>query len=269
MHPDQIAILTLVAYVAIAAGILGWRLYRRDVSGLVSALYAVDRLYTGLVFHWRSNRRSTIPQEGPGLIIANHRSPVDPHFLWMNHHLAGPKRRIRVISFLVAREYYEVRATHWICRAMESIPVGRDGKDMAPARDALRKLQAGKLVGVFPEGRINTGPSGAPLLPADTGIAWLALRAQVPVYPIYIHDAPPCTNMVAPFITPTRVRLCFGEPIDLSSYKDQRITRELLQEVTTLMMSKLEETAHAESEPTEESDQAATVRFQPLHRAAN
>ncbi|MGE3315393.1 MAG: lysophospholipid acyltransferase family protein [Planctomycetaceae bacterium] len=269
MHPDSIAILTLATYAAIGAGIVGWRIFRRDVSWLVSALYAAERLYTGLVFHWRSNRRSNIPQEGPGLVISNHRSPVDPQFIWMNHHLAGPKRRIRVISYLVAREYYEVKATKWICKAMEAIPVGRDGKDMAPAREALRLLKAGKLVGVFPEGRINTGPSGSPLLPADTGIAWLALRAQVPVYPVYIHDAPRCVNMVSPFITPSRVRVCFGDPIDLAVYKDRRITRELLQEVTALLMSRLEETGHAEDDATEESDAAATLRFAPLKRAAN
>jgi 1-acyl-sn-glycerol-3-phosphate acyltransferase len=187
----------------------------------------------------------------------------------MNHHLAGPKRRIRVISFLVAREYYEVAATKWICKAVQSIPVGRDGRDMAPAREALRRLQAGELVALFPEGKINTGPSGAPLLPGDTGVAWLALRAQVPVYPVYIHNAPGCANMIAPFITPTRVKVCFGDPIDLSAYRGRKNTREILQEVTDLLMAKLEETGRETTlEPAESDDEPANPILS-LKRIAN
>lgn len=269
MQPDRIAIMVLLAYAAIAIAIVAWHVYRARMGWLFWFLYAVERIYVGLLFHWRSNRRSIIPQSGPALIIANHRSPVDPHFLWMNHHLAGPQRRIRVISFLVAREYYEVAATHWICRAMQSIPVGRDGHDMGPAREALRRLQAGEIVGVFPEGKINTGPSGAPLLPGDTGIAWLALRARVPVYPIYIHNAPGTPNMIAPFITPSRVRVCFGEPIDLSGYADRRNSREVLQEVTDLMMARLEETGRNTGVGTPVSNGEDSKSILPLHRVAN
>lgn len=268
MTADHVAILFLLGYAALTLLCVAWHVYRSRAGWLVWALYAIERLYVGLVFHWRSNRRSNIPQEGPALIIANHRSPVDPQFIWANHHLAGPGRRIRVISFLVAREYHDVLATRWICRAMQSIPVGRDGKDMAPAREALRRLEQGQLVGVFPEGRINLGESGAPLLPGDPGVAWLALRAKVPVIPVYIHNAPGCLNMVAPFVTPSRVRVCFGNPIDLSAYADKRATRDVLQEVTDLLMSKLEETGRDAAAPAVSSDDYDS-RILPLRRVAN
>ena len=54
-------------------------------------LYVVNRLYCILRCHWRANRRCPFPDDGPALIVANHRSPVDPMLVWMNHHLAGSR----------------------------------------------------------------------------------------------------------------------------------------------------------------------------------
>jgi 1-acyl-sn-glycerol-3-phosphate acyltransferase len=107
---------------------------------------------------------------------------------------------------------------------------------MGPAREALKHLKEGKLVGVFPEGRLNTGTD---LLPANPGIAWLALRSQVPVYPAFIHNAPQGKDIGAPFYTPARVRVQFGPPIDLSEFHDAKKTQELLNQVTQLIMTRL------------------------------
>jgi 1-acyl-sn-glycerol-3-phosphate acyltransferase len=109
---------------------------------------------------------------------------------------------------------------------------------MASAREALRRLQAGKLVAVFPEGGINLGKG---LREASPGIAWLALRAKVPVYPVFIHGSPQGTDMVEPFLGTARVRVIYGDPIDLSGYEGQRKSHELLAEVTDLLMRRLAE----------------------------
>ena len=53
---------------------------------------------------------------------------------------------------------------------------------------AIRLCQAGELVGLFPEGRINGGVN--PLLPGRPGVALIALNARVPVVPCYIKGIP-------------------------------------------------------------------------------
>lgn len=238
MSPDITARLFLTLYALIALGIISAQVVRSGVGLSASFLHALNRAYCGLWFHWRANRRSPFPQSGPALIYGNHRSPVDPLLIWMNHHLGDRGRGpLRVISFLMAREYYEKPGLSWLCRAMQSIPADRDGRDIGPAKEALSRLKAGDLVGVFPEGRINTGPG---LGPFGTGFAWLALRSEVPVYPVYLHDSPQHKSMIAPFVHPCRVRVTFGDPIDLSPWYGNR-SREALDEVTSLLRRKLAE----------------------------
>ena len=157
----------------------------------------------------------------------------------MNSHLRNKEheRSIRVIGYLMAREYYEQPGlTGCISRAMQSIPVDRNGHDMGPTRDAVRRLERGDLIGIFPEGGINTGDG---LRSANSGIAFLALKAKVPVIPVFIHGVPKAESMITPFYTPCRVCVTYGAPIDLSLWQGQRKSQELLQALTDALMSKL------------------------------
>jgi 1-acyl-sn-glycerol-3-phosphate acyltransferase len=256
MSPDAFAILILAAYVLTAVVVVAWRIRRSTVGLTVWALYVTERLYVALWFRWRANRRCPFPPDGPAIIIANHRSPVDPLFLWMNHHWNLPGGRLRVMSFLMAREFYEKRGIKWICVAVQSIPVERSGKDAGPTRDALRRLQQGDWVGIFPEGRINTG---AGLQKGNPGVAWLALRSQAPVYPVYIHNSPRGKDMVASFYTRTRVRITYGDPIDLSPFMNRRRTPELLDEITHAMMTQLGELGGEAYQPDDAADEARQI----------
>jgi 1-acyl-sn-glycerol-3-phosphate acyltransferase len=115
---------------------------------------------------------------------------------------------------------------------------------MESAKVALRRMREGHTVGIFPEGRINFGPG---LLPPIPGVAWLALKADRPVIPAFIHGAPQCAkkSMVAPFLMRTHVRVDFGPPVDLSPYRGKRVTPAILADVSRMLMDKLLETGGA------------------------
>ena len=235
MTADLFAQLLLVTYVLVPLAVVARQMLRCPTGPMVWFLHLVNRLYLGLFFRCRSNA-CPVPPVGPALIVGNHRSPVDPLFLWHAYSQAHPGAPLRPIGFMMAKEYYEHPFFNRFFRALQSIPVARDGADMGPAREALKHLKEGKLVGVFPEGRINLGQG---LLPANPGIAWLALRSQVPVYPAFIHNAPQGKKITEPFHTPARVRVQFGPPIDLSEFHDAKKTQELLNQVTHLIMTRL------------------------------
>ena len=101
----------------------------------------------------------------------------------MNHHLGPGRRNVRTISFMMAREYYHVTGIHWIVRSMRSIPVSRDGKDTGPLRKALRKLQQGHMVGIFPEATVSQSFLVKEL---KTGAVRIAADAGVPLIPIVV-----------------------------------------------------------------------------------
>jgi 1-acyl-sn-glycerol-3-phosphate acyltransferase len=230
MPAETAARWALAAYALIFAGTVLWRALTCPQGWRLWLLYIIDSLYCRLCFHLRANRPCPFLDVAPAILIANHRSVVDPGMLW-----AGMTNR-RPLEFLTAQEYFGFPGLRFIFKALRSIPVERDGKDMTATRIALRRLKEGRIVGVFPEGRINTGPG---LLQGDTGIAWLALHSRAPVYPAFIHNAPQGQTMLSSLYTFTRVRITWGDPVDLSAYYGRRITSELVREVTDFIMARL------------------------------
>ncbi|WP_145177528.1 lysophospholipid acyltransferase family protein [Gimesia aquarii] len=237
MNPEYISILTLVVYALVVLTIIVYQAARLPDGWRAWILFAITRVYAPGLWGIKANRRCPFPGDSAAIIIANHRSPVDPIILWYNSHLGSPQKRLRCISFLMAREYYELPGlVGWISRAMHSIPVDRDGRDVVPVREALRKLKQGEMIGVFPEGGIQ---DPRPIAHANSGIAFLALRSKAPVYPVYINNSPRGKNMIEPFYSFSNASVVYGEPIDLSDYYGRRASREVLEEVTTLMMQQL------------------------------
>jgi 1-acyl-sn-glycerol-3-phosphate acyltransferase len=246
MSSNAWGVVALAALLGAAAALV-LRDVRRCADGWrVWVLHVIARYYTPLVFRQRVEDTCPFPATGGGLIIGNHRCPVDPILIFSTSAHKREGYAVRGLEFLTASEYCDLRGfPGWTLRVMQSIPVDRDGRDMGPVKEALRRLKAGRLVGLFPEGRINTG---AGLLPFNPGVAWLALHSRAPVLPVFISGAPQSDRMVAPFHTFSRVRVRYGEPIDLSAYYGRRITQELLREVADVLRSRLAELGGMEAE---------------------
>lgn len=232
MSVDAIAGWTLAGYLLAGLLLIVWRAAVCPQGWRLWVLYVIDALYCRLCFHWRANRVCPFAEARPALVIANHRGPLDPILIWVG------LTNWRPVEFLTAKEYFGVRGLQFIMDTMRAIPVSRDGTDAAATRTALRRLKDGRILGVFPEGRLNKNP-GPELLPGDPGVAFLALHSQAPVYPVFIENAPRGTNMVEPFWNFRRVKVHYGDAIDLSAYYGRRITTELLAEVTGILMSHL------------------------------
>ncbi len=236
MTSDTFAKLLLIFYVVLLLVTLWWRSGRCRGGRVVWLLASLSHLYCGLMFRVRADG-ANLPQTGPALVIGNHQSPLDPMLIWDPYRPSFREGGARPIGFLMLKMYYDVGWLTWMYDALRSIPVVRDGNDTGPVRQALRQLKKGELVGIFPESRFNPNPQC--LMPGDSGAAWIALKAQVPVYPVFIENLPHSDDMIRPFFQPRRVRVRYGEPIDLSAYATRRKNAETLREVTDLLMQRL------------------------------
>ena len=150
-----IALAVLIALFAVFGIVIGRLMIRYRLRFSEALLYALDVALTR--FLWRASVEGSIelsPGQG-AIFVSNHRSSIDPLFLQM----LIP----RAIHYLVAREYVESRFLGWPLRVAGAIPVNRAGIDTAATKMAIRLAQEGGLVGLFPEGRVNT--SGELLLP--------------------------------------------------------------------------------------------------------
>jgi 1-acyl-sn-glycerol-3-phosphate acyltransferase len=207
-----------------------WRTMRRTHYTLPQAIWYFINLAVNKL-RWRTTVSGTLPI-GPdqgAVIVCNHRSGIDPLLIQMATE--------RVVHWMVAGEYFEYRIMAACFRSLGSIPVGRRGVDTAATKLAIRLAKEGKLVGLFPEGRINT--TDALLLPGRPGAALIALKAGVPVIPCYIEGAPYNGSALGPFLMTAHARVTIGQPIDLSSYFGREHDREVLAELTKRFLKEI------------------------------
>ena len=117
-----------------------------------------------------------IPVEGPFIIAANHFNALDPVMLAITVQ--------RPIHFMAKTELIQTPILGGLLRRLGVFPVKRGHIDVAAVRQALRVLDEGKILGIFPEGtRSNTGE----LQEAFAGVAMFAARADVPIVPVALY----------------------------------------------------------------------------------
>ena len=156
-----------------------------------------------------------LPASGPAILVCNHVSSLDPMLLqW-----ACP----RLITWMMAREYY-VPGTRWLFDVIRIIPVERSKRDIVATRAAMRALEDGQVLGIFPEGRLAEGNIIGPF---QTGVAMMALKSNVDVYPASVEGTMRDRGMLEPFLFGQRARVAFGERVQLgeSGFSKEAIER--------------------------------------------
>ena len=221
-------LLGVVALLLIAGGSLSlWMRWSRSPFGLVSGLLVnFNQFYCRWWFRLKREGPCTVPRTGPVIVAANHTVSIDPLLL-----LASCPHRL--IGFMAAREYYYLPVVEHLLERVDGIPVNRDGRDLPSTRAAIDHLRRGRVLGIFPEGRI-AGP-GIDLQPKK-GVALLALRSRAVVVPAYISGTRWFPGVVRPFFRRHRARVRFGKPIDLSTYQEPPYSRETQRKVAELIM---------------------------------
>lgn len=139
----------------------------------IAAAGAARALGTRLTYQGLEN----IPAHGGAVVAMNHVSYID----YLPAGLASRRRRRR-IRYMLKAEMLEVGAVDWIIRHTRCIPVDRQAGAGAYA-EAVRRLRAGELVGVFPEATISRSFE---LKEFKSGAARMALEAEVPIVPMIL-----------------------------------------------------------------------------------
>ncbi|MHB1775051.1 MAG: HAD-IB family hydrolase [Acidimicrobiales bacterium] len=158
-----------------------------------------------------------VPERGPVLLAANHRSYFDVAALAVVAARLG-----RPVRFLAKRELFDAPVLGWVARALGGIPVDRGSGSDAPLRAAEVALRAGEVVIVLPQGTIPRGPAFFDPVPAGrTGTARLAAATGAPVVPVGLWGTeqvwPRSSRApeVAELLHPPTVRVRVGEPVAL------------------------------------------------------
>lgn len=144
--------------------------------------------------------REHIPNSGPVLLAANHRSFLDPFVI-------GALTR-RPVYYMAKRELFERRWQAWLLNSLGAFPVDRGCGDEQAMATARAILERGDCVVIFPEGtRVRPGPLGHP----HRGVGRLALQTGAPVVPVAVLGTEEVRRGWR--IRPRKVSLRCGRPL--------------------------------------------------------
>jgi 1-acyl-sn-glycerol-3-phosphate acyltransferase len=177
-------------------------------------LKAVIGTYLRLFFKVTVTGLENIPATGGVILASDHQAFCDSLFI----PFAVPRR----VTFVAKAEYFQQRRTAWFFRAVGQIPMHRGGgeKSEKSLDEALNLLKSGGVLGIYPEG---TRAPDERLYRGRTGVARLALAANVPIIPIGVVGTravqPIGARLMRPF-KPVEVRI--GAPVDVPGRYAQR-----------------------------------------------
>jgi putative phosphoserine phosphatase/1-acylglycerol-3-phosphate O-acyltransferase len=178
-----------------------------------------------------------IPETGPAIVVANHRSYFDP--LALGALLA---RRGRAVRFLGKREVFDAPVVGQVARALGTIPVDRASGSDEPLDAAADALAGGEVIAIMPQGTIPRGRAFFdPQLKGRWGAARLAAKAKVPVVPVGLwgtEDVWPRSDRVPRIwnVThPPTVRIRVGEAVGLKWRSPDADTKRMMRAITDLL----------------------------------
>ncbi len=144
--------------------------------------YYVGLAGTLLFLRFSAEGKENIPKKSPYVIASNHQTYVDG--LWIAHYLS--RKHFRVMCCLAASdlETDHGRLGRLIMRVGRGIAVDRYGNPVRGLIKAKKEIENGHIMLVHPEGTRTHDGKVAEL---KDGAAYMAVKANVPLLPVYIE----------------------------------------------------------------------------------
>ena len=167
--------------------------------------YRLVQFYTRFFHKLTVQGREHIPsreeqRKSPLIVVSNHTAGLDPFLI----QAACPFH----IIWLMARDMMDPRFSP-LWEHLNIISVDRTSKrEMASVRMALRRLEEGEAVGIFPEGGIER-PSRH-LLTFKSGAGLIISRGKARVLPVFIENTPDVPQAWQSLVIPSSPRITFG-----------------------------------------------------------
>jgi 1-acyl-sn-glycerol-3-phosphate acyltransferase len=153
-----------------------------------------------------------VPAHGPAVVAANHPSYLDPILLCLQVR--------RPIRFMAWDALFRVPLLGDLIRAFGAFPVDtRKGRGQGAYLTARALVEAGEVVGIFPEGKRSRTGWLEPELRA--GAARLAWETGAPLVPATIAGAYRAWPHFRALPRPARIKVRYHEPIDPGPYRGQ------------------------------------------------
>jgi 1-acyl-sn-glycerol-3-phosphate acyltransferase len=142
------------------------------------------------------------PATGGALICANHQSMFDPPLVGLTCS--------RRMNYLARDTLFRVPVLRQLIKFLDAIPIDRQGGGLSGLKETLRRLKAGEMVLIFPEGTRTRNGEVGPLKP---GFISVARRSRVPLVPVGLDGAYQAWPRTSRFPRGGRIAVVIGDPI--------------------------------------------------------
>ena len=200
----------------------------------VNRLYAILKVPTlalaRTMFRLEARGRENVPATGPVLLVANHSSFLDPPLIGVAVH--------RQISFLAKAELFHLPLLGGLIRRLNVRPIRREGGDPSALRTAMRVLEDGGALLIFPEG--TRGDEGI-IRPAKAGAGMLAVLSGASVVPVFVRGSGRAWPRGRKLPRPAKVTVTFGKLLRFEAERGagrkrqyEIASREMMEAITRL-----------------------------------
>lgn len=172
-----------------------------------------------IVYRVKIEGIENVPKNSACIICGNHVHALDAPAL-----IASTSRKIR---FMAKQELWKSVGFKFMAWIFEVFPVARGQKDTEAIKTSMKILKSNEILGMYPEGTRNGIERG---IKPKNGAVNLAIRMNVPIIPFGVSGS------FKPF---TKVVYRFGEPMNFSNYKDDAKNKEIVDGLTSKVMSRV------------------------------
>ena len=172
-------------------------------------------------------------KKGALMVAANHSTFIDPIIV----QLTFPWRYLHSIA---TKDLFDTRLKAWFFTRMHCIMVDKDNFSLASFHEVVSRLQAGRLVVIFPEGGLHIGGKDA-MGAFKSGAVLMAHKAGARILPMHIVRREKWYH---------RQRILVGMPLDVGQLLGAMPSMEAVTQASeTLRQKQLELVAYYESLP--------------------
>lgn len=184
-------------------------------------VYSIVFVIYRAIYWLRVKGRENIP-DGPAVICPRHCTAIDPPMVCIGLTI---RRHPRIIAKM---ELLKIPVLGKILYLIGVMGVRRGENDIAPIRNGLKSLKEGSQLIIFPEGRrVREGESAQ----AQTGAIMFALKAGVPLVPVYLSRAKRFHRMQMVFGKPYYPQIAGKRP---TPEEYRKLADELLEKIYAL-----------------------------------
>jgi len=186
---------------------------------------AVCKAVFKILFKLNVEGLENVPKDKNFLVVCNHKSNFDPPVLGV----ALPVK----VHYMAKEELFKNKILGALFRALGAFPIKRGAKDTSAIRSALRFLNMGEVVAMFPEGGRSKTPGM--LRRGKHGAAMIAAHSGVGILPVGISGE---------YKFRGALNIKIGEFIETNTHVTEKAPSEVYQEFTdNVIMPKIAELA--------------------------